>query len=170
MTTTLINPAAITNKQNSLKQPTWKLKMQKEIEEYREEISILDEMIKGAKMKIRKARIIKRKYEITSIDKIRTIKEKLKQEIHLKAQHMSRYERPIKLFKPNKIFQDNSKIFYREIGKEIMNAKQTLSSEVLKTFWDIVWSYKLYNKKARWIENVKGSYQNIEPQITKMSG
>ena len=55
-------------------------------------------MIKGDKMKIRKARKIKRKYEITSIDKIPIIKLKVKQKkFQLKAQ------RNLKIWKTKKI-------------------------------------------------------------------
>ena len=43
-------------------------------------------MSKSVKVKTRRARKIKRKYEIVSIEKTRIIKEKLKQKIQLKAQ------------------------------------------------------------------------------------
>ena len=49
MTTTVISPVTITHKQNSFKQTKGKLRMQKEIEEYRGEISIPDEISKGIK-------------------------------------------------------------------------------------------------------------------------
>ena len=54
----------ITQKQNSFKQPEERLRIQK-IEEYRGEISILDEMSKGVKVKSIRARKIKRKYGMT---------------------------------------------------------------------------------------------------------
>ena len=44
--------------------------MQKQMVEYKGEISIRDEMSKGVKVKTRKARKLKRKYAITSTDKI----------------------------------------------------------------------------------------------------
>ena len=70
---TVISPVIIIHKQNSSKQSKWKLRIQKEIEEYSGEIFRLDKMSKGVKRKTRKARKkkffkIKRKYEIISID------------------------------------------------------------------------------------------------------
>ena len=62
-------------KPNSFK---WKLRIQKEIQEYKGEIFILYEMSKGIKVKTRKARKIKTKYEIISVDKILIKKEQLK--------------------------------------------------------------------------------------------
>ena len=72
-TDTVISSITITHKQNSFKLFKWKLKIQKEINGYRKEISILDKMNKSIKVKK-----IKRKYAIKSIDKIPIIKEKLK--------------------------------------------------------------------------------------------
>ena len=57
-------------------------KGKKEIEEYRREMSMLDEIGKGVKMKTLKTRKSFLKiYEIKSIDKIPMIKENLKQNI-----------------------------------------------------------------------------------------
>ena len=47
---------------------------EKEIEEYWGETFLLDEMRKGVKVKTKKARKIKRKYEIRSIENILIIK------------------------------------------------------------------------------------------------
>ena len=63
MTTTVV--VIITNEQNSFKEPKWKFRRQKEMEEYREEISTLDEMSKGVKVKTMKARQIERNYVLT---------------------------------------------------------------------------------------------------------
>ena len=54
--------------------PKWELRIEKEIEEYWGEVSIIDEMNKSVKEKTRKAGKIKRIYEITSIDKPMIIK------------------------------------------------------------------------------------------------
>ena len=55
-TSSVISPVIFTRKQNSCKQLKWKLKIQKEIEEYSGEKSILNEMTKGVKVKTRKAK------------------------------------------------------------------------------------------------------------------
>ena len=46
---TVISTVTIKHKQNSFKQPKWKLRRQKEIGEYKGEISTLDEINKGVK-------------------------------------------------------------------------------------------------------------------------
>ena len=68
------------------------------IVEYRGEISILEEICKGIKVKRKKAKNIKRKYMIKLIYKMPIIKETWKQKTNNKAQHISRYERLTKSF------------------------------------------------------------------------
>ena len=72
------SPVIITQAQNIFKHLKWKLRIQKEIDEYSREIPILDKMYKGVKAKTKKVRKIKRKYEMTSIDENPIIKQKLK--------------------------------------------------------------------------------------------
>ena len=84
-------------------------------------------MSKEVKVKTRKARKIKRKYEIKSIDKMPIIKEKLirknpaKDPMYLKNEQNS--------LDTTKCFK---KKFYREIGNETINVKETPSCEELK--------------------------------------
>ena len=61
------------------------------IEKYRREVFVLDDMSKSFKEKTRRARKIKRKHEIQSIDKIPIIKVKFKPKIQLKALRIQIY-------------------------------------------------------------------------------
>ena len=61
-TAAIIRSVTIVYKQNSSQRPKWKLKIEKEIVEYNEEIPVLDERNKGVKGKTRKVRKIKRKW------------------------------------------------------------------------------------------------------------
>ena len=107
-------------------------------------MSILDKMSKNMKVKIKKPRKIKRKYEITSTDNIKIIKEKLKPKIQLKTQRMRGWEKWAKFFRYNKIFQDDPKMIYREIENESINIKDIhTATEELKSL------------KTRWIEKKK---------------
>ena len=93
------------------------MQIQKEIEEYRDKHPYL--------VKTRKARKIKRKYKITSIDSILVIKEK-RQKIQQKAQRIQRYEKRTEFFRYNKILPDDTKKFYRKIGKDWFISYQPL--------------------------------------------
>ena len=63
---------------SSHKQPAWKRKIQKEIEAFRGELSILEDLSKGINVKTRKGRKVKRKYKLQNENDVTTAKEKRK--------------------------------------------------------------------------------------------
>ena len=64
-----------------------------------------------------------------------------------------------------KYFKTTQK-FYHKTGKQKINVKETPTIKELKSFWSNIWSHKKsYNKKERWIENIKCTYKNYEPQM-----
>ena len=66
---------------NNHKLPSWKIKIEKEIEKMQGELSIIEELARSTDVKSRKARKVKKKYKIKSLKDIPTIKEILKQKI-----------------------------------------------------------------------------------------
>ena len=68
------------------KKPKWKINIGKEIETMRGEMSVLSEIERNKDPKTRKARNVIRKYKITNVINILSIKEELKQKIQVKAQ------------------------------------------------------------------------------------
>ena len=72
-------------KSDKNKKPKWKINSEKEIETMRGEMSILSEIEKNKNPKTRKARMVIRKYKITNVIVIPSIKEKLKQKRQVKA-------------------------------------------------------------------------------------
>ena len=81
------------------KKPAWKRRIEKEIEQMRAEISVLEEVSRGSKVKSGKVTKLKRKYKIRELEDIPPIKETLKQKVQAKAQHMRRYEKREKFFR-----------------------------------------------------------------------
>ena len=73
------------------KKPRWKLKIEKEIETMRSEISILEELQKNKDVRTGKACKVKRKYKLENKDQIPSIIEELKQRIQVKAQTPSSF-------------------------------------------------------------------------------
>ena len=66
--------------------PKWKINIEKKIETMRGEMSILCEIERNKNPKTRKARKVIRKYKITNVIDIPSIKGELKQKIQVKAQ------------------------------------------------------------------------------------
>ena len=60
----------------------WKTKIEKEIDEIRGEVAILDELLCGVKVKSRKLNKMKKKHAMKKREDLPPLKETLKQKIH----------------------------------------------------------------------------------------
>ena len=132
---------------NGPDKPRWKARIEKEIERMRGEISILDELSKSKPVKSRRSRITKNKYNIKSKDDIPPLKEMLKQKIQVKAQRIRRFEKRTKFFRQNRLFENNEKKFYREMGTKQLIVKDPPTQYNLKKFWE-----STPGEKGRWLQ------------------
>ena len=78
------------NNRRKYKQPLWKTKIVKEINEIRGEVAILDELLRCVKVKSRKLNKMKKKYAMKKREDLPPLKETLKQKFQLKAQRIPR--------------------------------------------------------------------------------
>ena len=139
-----------------------------EIESFRREISILEELQKDNGEKSGKARKVIRKYKILSKEQIPTIKEELKQKLQVRAQRLRRFDKCQKFFRQNKIFETDAKKFYREIGKETISVEAVPSEEQIREFWNSIWGKeKRFNEKAEWVRDLENSTKDIPEQEWK---
>ena len=65
----------------------------------------------------RKFKTILKKHKITADEQLIACKEDLKQAVQAKAQRIRRYTKRSEWYKQNKMFREDSKRFYRELGK-----------------------------------------------------
>ena len=121
------------------KPPKWKVKIQKEIDLLRADISFLNEVSKGANLKIRKLRKIKRKYKISDENALLSTTESLKQRMQIKAQRLRRFDTRDRFYRQNKIFQTDARKFYRQIGKMKIDVKEHPEVEEIEKFWYNIW-------------------------------
>jgi len=132
--------------------PKWQLKIEKEIEAFRREISLCEELQKDKEIRSGNAKKITRKYKIVSKSQIPSIKEELKQKLQVKAQRLRRYEKRSKFFRQNKIFETDAKKFYREISKSSISVKKIPSEEEVQEFWSKIWGSEKLQKNCCLVE------------------
>ena len=89
----------------------------KEINTLRSDLETIKNVQIDKNVKIFKSRKLKTTYEIKRPEKIQTILEKIKQIIQAKAARLRRYQKRSRFYKDNNLFKNNSKQFYRYIGK-----------------------------------------------------
>jgi len=91
----------------------WKVRMQKQISNWRKELSILAETGTGSdngKLNRKKRKIFK-KYSMTNAREVGQLTETLKPKVQAKAQKIRRYEKRETQYSQNKMFKEDTKKF-----------------------------------------------------------
>ena len=120
---------------NNRKVKFWKIRTQKQISCWRKELSKIAEMGTGSdngKLN-RKKRKIFQKYRVTNPREVAQLTETLKQKVQAKAQRIRRYEKRETQYSQNKMFQDDTKKFYRNFGTKNSDAGEPLSMAEAET-------------------------------------
>jgi hypothetical protein len=99
----------------------WKIRIQRQISNWRKEISIIAELGTGSdNSKLnRKKRKIFQKYKVTNAREVAQLIETLKQKVQAKAQRTRRYEKRAAHYIQNKMFKEDTKKFHRNWGMNI---------------------------------------------------
>jgi len=111
MTQTLNEPSKRSKNRRDVK--FWKIRMQKQISNWRKELSIIAETGTGSdngKLN-RKKRKIFQKYVVTNTTEVAHLTEILKQKVQAKAQRIRRYEIRETQYSQNKMFKEDTKNF-----------------------------------------------------------
>ncbi|XP_042883074.1 uncharacterized protein LOC122260048 [Penaeus japonicus] len=144
--------------------PKWQKQIDKEIENFRREISILEEQ-KNGKSKSRKSKQVIRKYQIENKEQIPVIKEELKQKLQVKAQRLRQFTKRNDFYRQNNIFETDAKKFHREIGKTTIEVKEIPTEDQVKDFWNNIWGNNAgHNENAKWIEELEEEAVDIPEQ------
>ena len=120
ITNKITPPKLTTNRKPRGGPPAWQQRLQKQIDQLRGDISIITEYTNGnTTNKIRrKLKTILKKHKITADEQLIACKEDLKQALQAKAQRLRRYTKRSEQYKENKMFREDLKRFYRELGKK----------------------------------------------------
>ena len=146
-------------------QPKWKEKIEKEIQKLRGQLSLLNELENGSNVKEKKKKQLERKYNIKQKEDMKTAKETLKQQIQAKAQRIRRFEKRSRFFRQNKIFKEDAKKLYREMGKKQLHVNKPPAIEEVENFWSKIWEEdKQHNEEAVWIQQQEEQYKDVELQ------
>ena len=87
------------------------------------------------------------------MQRTRNLKEKLKQQIQAKAQRIRRYEKRGKQLRQTTIFKENTKKFYRDLGKKQIDIDEPPTLKEIEDFWSKVWEDEIqHNETAEWIK------------------
>ena len=157
-------PKPTTNRKPRGGPPAWQLGLQKQIDQLRADLSIITEYTNGnTTNKIRrKLKTILKKHKVTADEQLIAWKEDLKQALQAKAQRLRRYTKRSGQYKQNKMFREDSKRFYRELGNKTIQIEKPPDIGEEKKFWQNIleWEVK-YNENAQWIKDQEEELQQI---------
>ena len=122
-----MTPAKPTNNRNPRGgPPACQQILKKQIDQLRGDKSIITEYTKGnTTNKIRrKCKAILKKHKIIADEQLITCKEDLKQALQANTQKIRRYTKKIEWYKQNKMFREDSKRIYKELGKKTIQSEK----------------------------------------------
>ena len=152
-------------KKGKSKHLVWKEKFENGIKHLRGELSLLTEIRIGNTVNQKKKVRIFKKYNIKSSDDVIHNIEILKQKLQAKAQRFRRFTKRSNFFRQNKIFREDAKKFYRELGKNKIEVNNPPTTEEVETFWSNIWeNEKEHNRNASWIKQQENQLDEIEIQ------
>jgi hypothetical protein len=132
----------------------WKIRIQRQISNWRRELSILTESglsSDNIKLNIKKRKIFQ-KYKVINSIEIAQLIEELTQKVQAKAQRMRRYEKRENQHIQNKMFKEDTKQFYQYLGVKTTAINDHPHMEEVELYWKSLWEEKVqHNEKADWI-------------------
>ena len=161
---------AMTKQQQQQKEPYWKRRIRAKIQQDRSDISRLEEMKKGKKLKDKIVNDLKRRHPLLQKKGIKVIQEELKQRVTAKAAKIKRFDSRRKQYTHNKIFRNNQRQFYRNIDSSDNSSttchdQQSLNHDDCLQFWKDIWESPVtHNVDADWIKDIKQDLSDVEKQ------
>ena len=152
-----------TNRKPRGRPPAWQQRLQKQIDQLRGDTSIISHYTIGNTTRIRrKLKTILKKHKITADEQLIAFKDDLQQLLQAKAQRLRRYTKRSEQYKQSNRFREDSKRFYRELGKKtIQTEKPPDTGEVKKFCQNILEQEVKHNEDAHWIKDQEEELQQI---------
>ena len=89
---------------------------------------------------------------MTNAREVAQLTETLKQKVQAKAQGIRRYEKRETRYSQNKMFKEDTKKFYRNLGMKNIEARESPSMAEAETYWKSLWGEEAqHNERAEWI-------------------
>ena len=89
---------------------------------------------------------------MTNAKEVAQLTETLKQKVQAKAHKIKRYEKRETQYSQNKMFKEDTKNYYRNLGMKNIEAREPTSMAEAETYWKSLWGEEAqHNERAEWI-------------------
>ncbi len=149
------------NNNRDNREPPWKRRLKKKVEEIRKDLGMLHNIKDGKKQATSK---FKYKYRLTRKG-VTTVIEELSQRLKSTAVKIKRYSERVNQFHQNHLFETDQKRFYQRIeGKEQERIPPPEPDAALE-FWSSIWGRSHQHKHdAGWVKETENEYNEIDQQ------
>jgi len=97
----------------------------------------------------RKKKKIFQKYRVTNAREVAQLTETLKQKVQAKSQRTRRYEKRETQYSQNKMFKEDTKKFYINLGMKNTQARELPCMTETETYWKSLWGEEAqHNERA----------------------
>jgi hypothetical protein len=95
---------------------------------------------------------------VTNAREVGQLPQTLKQKVQAKAQRIRRYEKTETQYSQNKMFKEDTKKFYRNLGIKNIEAREPPSMAEAEMYWKSLWGEEAqHNERAEWIRREQKS-------------
>ena len=154
-------------------QPKWQSNLERRIEHLRHDLSVAVALANGKRVKNWKVSRLYRKHNLPISTEKSKAKEIIKQKLLALAQRLRRCKKRVKFFRQNKLFNEDAKNFYREIGRKQVEVKTPPGKKDIENFWAKLWEESIeHNTDAEWIQNLElktGNHQWTPISVTEVT-
>ena len=148
-------------------EPKWKRRVEEKIVQDRKDISHLEEMKKGKKLKTKITDGLNRRHPLLKKKGLSCIAEELKQRLRAKAAKIKRFQKRTENFHHNRMFTTNQRQFYRNLNAATPHspAPPAADKDACLKFWKDIWDDPVsHNGEAEWIEGIKTTLSDCQQQ------
>ena len=86
----------------------------------------------------------------------------INQKVLAKDGRLKRYQQRVKQYRQNRVFQNNERSFYQQLGGHDTKTYQQPDSRETKRFWKKVWQPKKHNEKAERINHMTRELKGLK--------
>ena len=72
------------------------------------------------------------------------------------------YRDRVKQYDQNKRFQNSKRKFYQQVDGHCIKTNQVSDAKEIKQFWRKIWRKKEHNGNAKWVNNMKKEFEELE--------
>ena len=144
-----------------MKEPWWKRRIKQSIIEIQKYINILERRKRGETIKESKYIEVSKKYSVMKKG-ISNVIEELKQRLQAKTYKLNRYEKRVRQYQINRMFQHDQKKVYQQLQSCSRIESQSPTADDSRKFWSDIWDNKRqHNKRAELLEELRNNKPSV---------